>query len=427
VVTFSFTKEDDALYAQGWPHLRRIVDAPLTRRAIVTTLVEELSARSPVFGVEVHRDVASAFLRAMTHARDDIDARKKAIADPRAVDDYVLGEVIDRLCPSLTAESYEFRVHDAVFLLEALLGAEPVAEALVSRFVLAAKSPKLWEDAADPRDHAFHLANALGYLGLRLPADRFKALTKPLRSLTSKSLFADRLALLIDRKASVRNGKRMQSFAVPAAMERGDRDALRGLFDPLGSEHWYSPRFFYVAGADLLDRVKMTKLGRLPGWLQKRIIKEHGTIRHPGTVRVIMWLLASDLVKAEAAAWLVSHRAFARPVLEAITDPKETAHAHAALAILGGTRGKTKPLDPKVAKKLQTIFRSLEKELLAADENLKAEIAVLKAAFTKYSDARGGGGDASPAFTHDLADLPWKTGDETVTRWMELAVDVADA
>lgn len=426
MVTFSFSKEDDALYAQGWPHLRRVVDAPLTRRAIVTTLVEELSSRSPVFGVDVHRDVASAFLRAMMHGRDDIDARKKAIADPRGVDDYVLGEVIDRLCPSLAAESYEFRVLDAVFLLEAILGAEPVAEALVSRFVLAAKSPKLWEDAADPRDHAFHLANALGCLGLRLPVDRFTALTKPLRALTSKGLFADRLALLVDRDAPLRSGKRMQSFALPVAMERGDRGALRDMFDPLGSEHWYSPRFFYVAGADLLDHVKMGKLLRLPGWLQKRIIHEHGTIQHPGMVRVVMWLLASDLVKAEAAAWLVSHRAYARPVLEAITDPKEAAHAHAALAIVGGSRSKAKPLDPKVDKKLQAIFRHLEKELLAANENLTAEIAILKAAFTKYSEARGGD-DASSAFTHDLADLPWKTGDETVTRWMELAVDVADA
>ncbi|MEO6418671.1 MAG: hypothetical protein ABIP39_04655, partial [Polyangiaceae bacterium] len=125
-MTFSFTKEDDALYAEGWPHLRRIVDAPLTRRAIVTTLVEELSARSPVFGVDVHRDVAAAFLRAMAHGRDDVDARKKAIADPRAVDDALLERVIERLCPSLTGESHEFRVHDAVFLLEAMLGGERV-------------------------------------------------------------------------------------------------------------------------------------------------------------------------------------------------------------------------------------------------------------------------------------------------------------
>ncbi|MEO6419281.1 MAG: hypothetical protein ABIP39_07750, partial [Polyangiaceae bacterium] len=301
-----------------------------------------------------------------------------------------------------------------------------VAEALVARFVAVAKSPKLWENPSDPRDHAFHLANALGYVGLRLPPDRFKAITKPLRNLASKLLFADRLALLADRKLAVGNRKKTSSFVFPVALERGDRDALRVMFDPLGSEHWYSPRFFYVAGADLLDRVKMAKLRRLPGWLQKRIIAEHGTIRHPGMVRVVMWLLSSDLVKAEATAWLVAHQGFARPILESLTDPKETALAHAALAVIGGTRGKTKPLDPKVEKKLQAIFRPLEKELLAANENLKSEIAVLKAAFAKYSEARGGG-DASPAFTHDLADFPWKTGDETVTRWMELAVDVADA
>lgn len=339
--SFSFTAEQDARYARGWPHLRVLVDRPPPRGGAARAAKRELDAIDPVFAVEVHRDVATVFLRAMTVDRKDAEARAQAIATPAPIDEAVLEAIVNRLCPSMT-ENYQFRIVDAVWLLEAFLGAERVAKALVARFALAANDKKLWNQLDNPHDHAYHLAHAFGFLRLRMTPARWQAIIAPLRAVKkSNLLFTERLALFVDPKLAVRqNNEAMRMITPGVALERGDPAALRAYFARWPG-YWHSPRFFYIVGADLLDESNLTWLPRLPAWSQQRVALEYGTIRHRATVRVMMWLLSARSAKQEAADWLRAHADFARPVLEEVhagDDAKERKLASAALAVLGGTK-----------------------------------------------------------------------------------------
>lgn len=428
--TFSFSAEQDAQYALGWPHLRRIVDGPPPRGGVAKPVLAELKAGDPEFAVDVQRDVARGFLRAMMLERSlDPGPRARAMVDPRPIDDAVLAAIVERLCPSMT-EIYSFRVHDAVFLLEAWLGTERVAQALVERFVIAAAKPALWSAKANSHNHAFALAHALGFMRLRLPPARWDAIIAPLRAVKpTRLLFTERLRLLVDRKLAVRqNTEAMSMITLDVLLERGDVKGVRAWLAEARS-YWYSPRVFYIAGADLLDRSPMDALPRLPAWQQQRIVAEYGTIRHRATVRVMMWLLSGRSARKQAAAWLQEHADFARPVLAELragTDAREATLATTAVATLGGGPVANKRLTPaQVTKEVDVVMARIEKALVAAKGKRAAELAALKAAFARYSEARAAGGDYIPDayFMHHLAEVPWKSSGPTVSRWLDLAIE----
>ncbi len=428
--TFSFSAEQDALYAQGWPHLRRLIPgAP--KGGPARAIKAELDASDPELLVEVHEEVARGFLHAMAIDRMDKNGRAKAMASSAPIDDAVMTAILERLCPSMS-ETYEFRIHDTAFLLEAVLGTERVATALVDRFLVAASTRKLWEQTDNAHDHAFHLASALGFMRPRLPPARWKTIIAPLRAAKkASSLFARRLALLIDPKLAVTGtGENMKMLELDILLERDDAKALRAYFTKW-TAYWSSARLYYVAGADLLDHDQMAALPRRPAWEQKQFVSHLGTIRHRGAVRVMMWILSGRSAKQEAADWLRKHADFARPILDEIAggpDAKEAGLAAAAIAALGGKApAKHKALTPaQVDKEIQGALKGLEKRLIAADGDRTAEAAILKKVFNTYCEVRAAGGDDTPEayYTHTLAEVPWTVDGDVLERWLQLAVDV---
>jgi len=429
---FAFTAEQDALFARGWPHLCQLVDGPAPRGGVARAVRKELDAIDPEFPIAVQRDVAASFLRAMMVDRRDEAARARALASTAPIDDQVLTAILERLCPALVTETYQFRIQDAVFLLEAFLGTEHVAEALVERFVLVAGKPRLWDQLDNAHDHAYHMAHALGFMRLRMAPARWKKLIAPLAKVKpSKLLFTERLALLADPRRAVPQAKEaMRMITLQVLLERDAAAPLRACFDKV--HHWHTPRFYYVAGADLLDRANLAGLPRLPAWQQQRVAGEFGTIRHRATVRVMMWLLSARSARKDAADWLAEHAAFARPILEAVqggADAREAALATAALAVLGGAQpviANKQLTGAQVNKEVSAVMAAIERQLIAAKGDADAEVAALKAAFTRYCEARAAGGDCTPEayFTHYLGDLKWKSDRDAVTRWLDQAVEV---
>lgn len=416
----------DARYACGWPHLRRLVDAPEPKN-VLAAVREELDAVDPVFGVDVHREVATRFLHAMTVDRRDAAARAEAIARTSPIDDGVLRAILERLCPALVKEIYAFRIHDATWLLEAFLGAEHVAEAMVEQFVKATNR-KLWTQLDNAHDHAFHFAHAFAFLRLRMPAARWKKIIAPLAAVKPSSLlFTERLALIADPKRAVpQKTEAMRMITFDVLIERDDPEPLRAYVAKWGPQ-WRTPRLLHVAGAELMDDWKMDGLTRLPAWWQERIVAEFGTIRSRGVVRAMMWLLSGRSAKQEAAAWLRAHADFARPVLDEISGD-EAKLAATAREVIGGTAPVTnkKLTQAQVSKEVQAIMAKLERQLLAAGPDGEAD--VLRAAFGRYCETRAAGGDVMPEayFTHHMADIDWKSDAETTQRWFDVAIEVID-
>jgi predicted DNA-binding WGR domain protein len=169
---FSFSVEQDRLYAQAWPHMCRLTDETPSEKEIVKAVEGELHASDPFFGVEVPREVARRFVRAMKFPRGDSE-REDELKDPAAIDWVTMAAVIKRLCPSME-EIYDFRVRDAIFLCEAFLGTATVANALSERFAVAMSTPRLWESRDNGHDHAFDLASAMGDM-------RWRARSSPTR------------------------------------------------------------------------------------------------------------------------------------------------------------------------------------------------------------------------------------------------------
>jgi hypothetical protein len=335
-MTFSFSAAQDELYARGWPHVCRLVEAAPAERAIRTAVDGELRAGDPYFSVDVPREVARRFLRAMEYPRGS-PGRDAAITSTDPVDARLARAIVVRLCPSM-AEIYDFRVRDAAFLCEAFLGTPAMVAILVERLAIAAADVKQWEQRDNGNDHAFALASALGDMRPRLADADFRAATRALANGDASLLLTERLALLVDPKRPVPTGNEtLELRRVEIAMERGDRAALRAMFEVnKPSWHWWYPaRFFYVAGADLLDRLQLRTVVREPPWRQKQIIAQHGTIQHAVVARIAMWLLSKKAAHAEATAWLRDHAAFARPILAKVgADEKELARA--ALAAIDG-------------------------------------------------------------------------------------------
>jgi hypothetical protein len=424
---FCFTATQDALFARGWPHMHQLTDG----KGGVAAAEKALAAGDPIFDVDVPRDTARPFLRAMMHPRQRAEARKEALSDPRPIDDEVLTKIVERLAPGFISEIHQFRVRDAAFLLEAFLGSERVATALVARLALCATRRDLWEQQLDNMNyHAFALADALAYMKLRIAPERWREIIAPLSTIDRRLFLAKRLALIADETLEWQEQNEFHAGTVlEVALQRGDRATLKKLWDAGRIHPWRTPRLYYVCGVELLDGADMKSLLRMPPWHAKQVVAQLGTIRAPAIVRVMMWLLSARAGKAAAAGWLRQHADFARPVLEAIAATSDEGPlAAAALEVVGGKRVEAPRALAwaEVSAQVTEMLDGLEARLMAA-KGRAAERAVMEDAYTRYCEIRAAGGEESPEFyfTHHLADVKWESEEDRVERWMDLAVEVA--
>jgi hypothetical protein len=117
---------------------------------------------------------------------------------------------------------------EVVFLLEAFLGTEVVLEALVARCRHALEDPKAWGkvkfDIDHHNSHWRRIIHALGWLRLRTPKARCKALVAPLAKPNEKlPVYSETLARLSDDSMAVGDDE----YALDFAAQRRDPAPIR--------------------------------------------------------------------------------------------------------------------------------------------------------------------------------------------------------
>ena len=350
----------------------------------------------------------------------------------------LLDEVLRRGIPK---ETYVFRMKEVVFLLEAFLGTEVVAAAVVERCREALENWRVWGAYEDPKgemgrafwvDHHNacwrRLVHALGWLRLRMKPARWREIVAPLRKGNSKlPRYSETLARLVDDSIPVGDDEYSLGFAA----QRRDGATIRAHY-----ARWPKSRvraeLVYAAGARLLLEIDVTGLPREPKWFQQRTVAEIGAIRAPGTVRVMASLLGSRSAGALASAWLEQHRDWvtseALPVLA-----KRDADDELVRAVKASLSGATAPAprSPRAleAERAQTIA-GLPTALRACRGNATEELSVLTAAFARWCEIQAALGAVIPEayFTHALVDANWGDADRgTIQRWIGLAIEAANA
>lgn len=395
------TKQIDELFGLGYPHLRRL--APPLGKGVAAAVKKQLAAGDPEFAVDVPEDVARAFLSAMAFDRRTQTAeREAAITRPVEVDRALLDTFLERVSTNIS-ETYSFRILDAIWLFEAFLGTEVVAETLVAH-LLTIMSPSKWDQLTNSNYHAFDLVDALGFMRLRMPSVRWTAITHPLREIKkSKLLLSERILLLLDPARPVK-GDSMRGKTTDIALERGDAATLRTVYN--NSAFWYSARFAYLVGDEHFEKIDYKELLRLPAWLQRQVVAEYGMLHGPHVTKIMETLATGRSAAKEAAAWL-EERGTAAPT----------------------AKGKAKAISYDQANKLiDKAMTGLEKRLLAAGDDKARQAEILKEVYQTYCEARAAAGDITPEayFTHRLAEISWNAPKSDWARWLNVALDVAN-
>lgn len=427
--TFAFTAALDALFARGWPHLRVLTDEAVSEKKAIQLAKKALTEVDPYLPTIVPRDVARRVLIGFAKKTlQDRGPMEAAITTDRPVDAALLEEIVGA---PLARETYVFRLREITFLLEAFVGTEPVAEAIVAWCARALEQPKLWGDKffVDHENANFRrVLLALGWLRLRMPEERWRALVAPLAKANKKlPLYSRTLRMLVDDAAPL--DPELTPYALDVAVQRKDAAFLRAHF----ANAPYAPTAaerIYALGSEYLLEADLGGLSQLPKWWQERMVAELGTIAAPGTVRVIATLLSSRSAGVAARAWLDRRREWvervALPVLDA--RPADAALVAAVRAAYGGAPAPKEASPAELEKELSAMLAGIPAMLKGCDGDPARELAGLKRAFAQYCELRAAMGEVIPEayFTHMFIDMKFGEVEEaTFQRWMDLAMEAA--
>lgn len=440
--SFAFTAELDTLFERGFPHL--FVLSERERKAADRRLATQaLEAVDPVLPVFVSAGSAHRFLRAyaigpttrvslagIENLPERVEARQTALDDPTSIDLETLETILAAQLPH-GDETYPWRLQQAILLAEAALGSEPVAACLVDHLIRVASDPRAWGERISQDQQALsHTATAvrtLGWIRRRLPTATWKSLVRPLRELDTPQLKGITSML----RAWLSNGAPAPDSifdTLELALQQRDRGRVRRLLADRPNL-WPDAQACFVAGPEVLERRRFEQLPRLPRWQQRRMLDEHGTIRHQLIVRLVAWLFSGRAARKQAGQWLEAHADYAQPQLNALAAAGENeAVVGAALAHISGEAPPVSRPTSRAAlnRELKALLAGLEARLQEAAEVEAAERVILAETFARYCEIRAAAGEISPAdhFTHALPDFSAPAG--TVDRWFRLAVEVSD-
>ncbi len=432
----AFTPEQDALLAKGWPELRILTDEPVTPKKASSEALKALWAVDPYFGVEIPRAIARLYLRGYADWPAFIERKGK---DDGPVDRALLDAVMEkRMPPSKTkkegGETYAFRLAEVVYLFEAFLGTEVVVSALAGHMGGALTNLSWWEpkNIDNQAIEVSRLAQILGWLRLRMDAARFDEIVRPLTEPQAKlPFYSSLLGLLADPTSPLSAARTdIPGWASKAfATQRRDAAWLETFARDNKTRFPEATQVIAVVGADVLFRGDTAKLAQLPKWEQLQVIRELGTLREPGAARTIAGLLTSRSTASEAKEWVLEHRDWLEEEALAVLDEKDPAAAAAIRATLEGKEAPPPKSKKELERELRTLLAGVEAKLVAAHGNAAAERAILDETFRGYCQIRAAQGEMMPEafFTHLLGDRKWKADRATLERWMNVAVEAANA
>lgn len=424
---FAFSPRLDMLFARGWPYLRVLSDEPVTLTVARREARKASRAVDPYLPTVVPREIARRVLSAYPfHPFQQPDEVKAAVAAPVEVDEALMSRILrDRL--SQVGETYDFRIREVLFLLEAYLGTEAVVSAVVEHCV-AALDLKRWSRRVAEVDSVSagyaRVALALPWLRHRLPAARWSQLTSPMLAGNPRlPTYTAVLRACADDSAPIPE----QVGRLGVSLARRDLTALRAHVARWPTD-WVDAQLVYALGHDFLTECDVSKLRGNPKWKQERTLAEIGAIRAPGTLRVIAALLSSRSVAETAHAWVERHAEWIEseglPLLS--SWPHARAETRAIRDALRGGAQVTPPRPAALRSALRDLFEELPARMKACAGDIHAERAGMRAAFETYCELNAALGAESPDafFTHEL-DLDWRAPKADVERWIELAVSIA--
>jgi hypothetical protein len=221
---FAFSKEQDVLFALGWPHLRWLVDGHPDDATPTDDELMKVCQDGGVYGLVWPRGMANRFVRGFAASSDDATNSSPKWALPALGDATdVRAEEGPRLVQGLFGpERYnDGFVEHFVFLLEAMHGTDAVLDWILSAFE-GMKTPP-------PRDEeACALATSAGLLLLRVPTAASRAAKARLGKL-AKTIQGDSLREFL--RSAIGGGEAAKAKKIAGALLKTRADYARPILE----------------------------------------------------------------------------------------------------------------------------------------------------------------------------------------------------
>lgn len=329
---FATTPEMDLQFAQGWPHVRVVVDEPADAPVAVEEARRLLLRFDPAPRIRWPRRAANAVVRAIgCPALVELTPGEKRLRPEieeilRAPGDVTLPELAGGLATRLTSAPLamsERTIETWVLLAEALLGTAPVATAIVD-LLEGLDDELLRAQWALPPIVTYQL----GYLLLRLPKKEGDALRKRMRGLLDRSgvdVTARRHAadagtshlgalwLAVGGAEAARQGSDKSLAWCTHVTDDPEFVRARVRRDKLA--HRPDARLVFLGGVELLP-VYGRRWRAMDADEQRWLLEQIADIRSPETARIALDMAAESALRGEARAWFAGHRDAGVPFLE---------------------------------------------------------------------------------------------------------------
>lgn len=307
-MTFSFSEAQDAAYALGWPHVRRIErevgEGEIDRE--VHAAREILRNVDPPWFPQRSDAMCLAYVRGVdVTPRADPPEAAATMARRDALEDAEIDDLVDRW---LRRDRYWFQIEELVLALEALLGSDAAGTRMIAGLARRARDEpddvgRLFGNALATSAHA--MLFCLGFVALRSEATR-----SAIAELRDGARGATRMVadLVVDGAEGCRRHAVRHLFA--ASFAGDDPEYLRSLSAGERFHSSLTPRFAYLGGEPVLAHYVARARRGIPPYAALRFVAQFGTIRHPLVIELMGILASKKTPRRSALAWLREHRDF---------------------------------------------------------------------------------------------------------------------
>jgi hypothetical protein len=312
---FARSPEYDLLFALGWPHARYLIDGHSDDALTDPVAIEKAVFKTQV-GLGVPREIALRRIRAFAAYAlgPDGKLRQGAVRALLNRDPMNEEEAQKFVAEHLAGRSLGTKQLEIIFLLEAFMGPDAIAEAITRAFEVAT-DVQLLDHAAEKSLWAF----GLGFLLLRVEATRSAALRERLRAVIRRcpkeGVNSHSVANVLDQvlhqtKASLRSDHTDQSLLLhfidetPSAV----REQLAANARPFGGALY--ARMVFLGGEDVIDYYKKHFDKVKEAAEKKAIVAQFGRIASPKIRELMEGIAEKANGDSDAQAWLDENRSY---------------------------------------------------------------------------------------------------------------------
>lgn len=319
---FSFSPDQDALFALGWPHICTLVDghphdddpAGNARR-----LIDSLGPTylEPAYRGIWPREVAYRFVRAASVLQFRMTPSSVTITPEVLKQMAVAGapgknEVRKAFDFTFTgANNHAWWIaEDLVLVAEAILGAEAAADVLMS--ALEALREEHWRRSWGNDAKIAEAAYALGFMALRMNATQRKATLTRARKILSTAKAAEPTGYGASMLDCVLGGAEAARRSGNLTLSRfhhvlDDGSAIVEVERRKGGDFYPNARLVFLAGPEMLDLYRARWRQLKTADKQLAFLWQMHWLRSKQVVAIVKELATASKVRREASAWLAAN------------------------------------------------------------------------------------------------------------------------